>query len=309
MPGHIYLRVGRYRDATAANQNAINADEAYFAGDAVAGNMMYQIGYYPHNIHFMVASLSLEGRRADALAAAESVRAKLHADMFRDPGMGGMVQHYALTPLFTMVRFGLWDLVLKEPAPAESLRYMRAIWHAARGLACIAQGRLPEADKERAALAGIKDDPSLKTLPVSSVNFASSIVSIAHEVLMGELSTSRRRAGDAARHFQTAVALEDALTYMEPPDWPIPVRQLQGAALVELGRAREAEAAFRADMEKFPDNGWSLSGLQASLERQGRTKEAAAVKARLSEVWASADTPIVAARPRRESAVPNASRR
>ena len=77
--------------------------------------------------------------------------------------------------------------------------------------------------------------------------------------------------------------LEDGLTYMEPPDWPIPVRQLQGAALLAVGRARDAERAFREDLVKFPDNGWALSGLLASLERQGRTSDAAAVSTRLAE--------------------------
>ena len=38
--------------------------------------------------------------------AAEEVRAKMHADMLRDPGMGGMVQHMHLTPLFAKLRFG-----------------------------------------------------------------------------------------------------------------------------------------------------------------------------------------------------------
>jgi hypothetical protein len=76
---------------------------------------------------------------------------------------------------------------------------------------------------------------------------------------------------------------------MEPPDWPIPVRQLQGAALLDLGRFREAEAAFRGDMQKFPDNGWSLSGLLEALQRQRRTQDAAAVKARLTSAWATAD--------------------
>ncbi len=51
-------------------------------------------------------------------------------------------------------------------------------------------------------------------------------------------------------------------------------------------------------MKKFPENGWSLSGLQASLERQGPTAEADTVKARLSEVWKLADTEVTAARPK-----------
>ena len=141
MPSHIYLRTGRYNDASVSNQDAIKADEAYFKGDAVAGNMAYQVGYYPHNIHFFVAAASMEGRQADALKAAEDVRAKVHAEMLRDPGMGGMVQHMHLTPLYTKVRFGMWDAVLAEPAPPADLPFMTAMWHASRGLAHAAQGQ------------------------------------------------------------------------------------------------------------------------------------------------------------------------
>ena len=79
---------------------------------------------------------------------------------------------------------------------------------------------------------------------------------------------------------------------MEPPDWPIPVRQLQGAALLALGRPADAERAFTDDMKKFPENGWSLSGLHDSLVRQGRTAEAAAVAARLKQAWGRADVAL-----------------
>jgi len=117
-------------------------------------------------------------------------------------------------------------------------------------------------------------------------------------VLSGEIETRKHRADEAARHFTQAAALEDDLTYMEPPDWPIPVRQLQGAALLELGRAKEAEDAFRGDMKKFPDNGWSLSGLQASLERQGRAADAGVVKTRLEQQWRMSDIQVAGGRPR-----------
>jgi tetratricopeptide (TPR) repeat protein len=269
--------------------------------------MTYQVGYYPHNIHFFVASASMEGRQADALKAAEEVRGKMHADMLRDPGMGGMVQHMSLTPLYTKVRFGMWDEVLADPAPPDNLPFMAAMWHTARGLAYAAKGQVKEAETERAAVAAVKDDPALKTTGVSSVNFASSIAAIAHEVLSGEIEARKRRADQAAQHFARAVALEDDLIYMEPPDWPIPVRQLQGAALLELGRAKEAEEAFRGDMKKFPDNGWSLSGLQASLEQQGRTADAAAVKARLEQQWRIADVQVTAGRPRDAARAPSRS--
>jgi tetratricopeptide (TPR) repeat protein len=296
MPAHVYLRVGRFNDASVANEDALKADEAYFAGDRVAGNMMYEVGYYPHNTHFFVTTASMEGRSGSALQAAEEVRKKMHMDMLRDPGMGGMVQHMHLSPLFTKTRFARWDAVLAEPAPASDLPYMRAVAHALRGLALAADGRLDEAEQERRAVLALKDDASLKTMYVSSVNTAATVAAIAYEVLSGELRARQRRAGDAAKHFAAAVALEDSLIYMEPPDWPIPVRQLQGAALLALGRAKEAESAFRADLIKFPNNGWSLSGLHASLEQQRRTPEAATIKTQLDQAWQRADVKLAAGR-------------
>jgi tetratricopeptide (TPR) repeat protein len=299
MPAHIYLRVGRYRDATAANERAQKVDEAYFAGDAVEGNATYEMGYVPHNPHFAATSAALEGRRARAMELAEATRALAHPEMWRDPAMGGMLQHFALTPLYMRVRFHRWDEVLAESTPAADLPFTRAIWHMARGLAYADAGQLAEARKELAALAPIRQDSALAQLYVSSVNTAASIVAIAHEVLQGDIAVRERRASQAAAHFAQAVALEDSLTYMEPPDWPIPVRQLQGVALLASGRASEAEAAFRADLRKFPENGWSLSGLQASLEQQGKSAEALAVKARFDAAWRSADTPVEGGRPRR----------
>jgi tetratricopeptide (TPR) repeat protein len=263
MPAHIYLRTGRFADASKANVEAQRADAAYLAGDRATGNMMYEIGYVTHNLHFFVFSSSLEQRKDDALRVAEELKGKLHPDMLRDPAMGGMIQHMTLTPLFAKVRFSMWDEVLAEPAPAEDLPYMRAIWHAARTMANAAKGQFEEAEKDRAALAKLKDDASLKTLYVSGVNVGAAVAAIAHEVASGELRTAQKRAAEAAKHFATAVSLEDGLTYMEPPDWPIPVRQLQGAAMARLGRAKEAETAFRGDLVKFPNNAWSTSGLRA----------------------------------------------
>jgi tetratricopeptide (TPR) repeat protein len=298
MPAHIHLRTGRYNDASTANENAIKADAAYQSSNRASGNMMYDIGYVPHNPHFFVTSASLEGRRADALRAADEVRGKMHADMLRDPSMGGMVQHMMLTPLFTRLRFAMWDEVLAEPAPPQDLPYMHAIWNAARSIAYSAIGRFDEAEKALAAAMAAKGNASLKSMYVSSVNVGSAVADIAYEVAAGELRARQNRAGEARKHFATAVALEDTLTYMEPPDWPIPVRQLQGAALLALGRAAEAEAAFQGDLKKFPKNGWSLSGLHASRVKQGRERDDAtiALQTELQQAWRKADVKLEAGR-------------
>lgn len=298
MPGHIYLRTGRYNDASTANENAVKADAAYQAGNRASGNMTYDIGYVPHNPHFFVVSASLEGRRSDALRAAEEVKTRMHTDMLRDPAMGGMVQHFMLTPLFTKLRFAMWDEVLAEPAPPQDIPYMQAVWLAARSIAYSATGRFDEAEKALAGVMAAKGNASLKTMYISSVNVGASVADIAYEVAAGELRARQNRTAEARKHFAAAVALEDKLTYMEPPDWPIPVRQLQGAALLALGRTAEAEAAFQGDLKKFPKNGWSLSGLHASRLKQGREGDEAtrALQTELQQAWRRADVKVDAGR-------------
>jgi hypothetical protein len=304
MPAHIYLRTGRYRDASAANQDAAKVDESYFKGDRAPDNMTYDIGYYTHNIHFFVASAAMEGRRAEALKAAEELRAKVHAEMLRDPSMGGMVQHFHLTPMFVMLRFGMWNEILAADGPPADLPYMRAMWYAVRGMALAARREVTGAERERAAVAELRDLPDLKTMSISGVNTADRILAIADDLLQADIARARGLLKETGDFLSSAVAGEDRLTYMEPPDWPIPVRQLQGAALLELGRAGEAEAAFAADLKKFPENGWSLSGLQASLERQGKKAGAEAVRARLDRAWSGADTLLAGARPRPAAVIP-----
>ncbi|MCW5966713.1 MAG: hypothetical protein KIT83_21925, partial [Bryobacterales bacterium] len=71
MPSHIYIRVGRYSDATEANKRAILADEDYISQCRAQG--IYPAAYYPHNVHFLTASLAMEGRSAEMVEAAGKV--------------------------------------------------------------------------------------------------------------------------------------------------------------------------------------------------------------------------------------------
>jgi Flp pilus assembly protein TadD len=88
-----------------------------------------------------------------------------------------------------------------------------------------------------------------------------------------------------------AVRREDALLYGEPPEWTVPARQDLGAVLLMANRPAEAEQAFREDLAKFPENGWSLHGLATALRAQGRSADADAVEADFRRVWETADVP------------------
>jgi hypothetical protein len=99
------------------------------------------------------------------------------------------------------------------------------------------------------------------------------------------LFSSRNRAAATFRCPGECSAREDALTYVEPSDWYVPPRHNLGAALLTLGRAPNAEAVDRKDLEFYPANGWSLAGLAQSLRAQGKTAEAEQVRWQLAQVW------------------------
>ncbi len=82
--------------------------------------------------------------------------------------------------------------------------------------------------------------------------------------------------------------VEDENNYTEPPDWGQPMRHYLGAALLEAGRAKDAEAVYRRDLRWNQNNGWSLFGLMQSLDQQGRHDQASAVRKEFEAAWKNA---------------------
>jgi tetratricopeptide (TPR) repeat protein len=199
-------------------------------------------------------------------------------------------------PLFALARFGRWDEILQEPQPVEENQYTTGIWHWARGLAYVRQGDLDKAEAEYEALAEIAQDPAMAELILWSFSPASSMLEIASHVLAGELAGARGETDKMITELEAAVDVQDGLGYMEPPAWFYPVRHNLGAALLEAGRAEEAEAVYREDLKQYPNNGWSLFGLAESLRAQGKTAEAAEVQQQFELAWQYADVTLNASR-------------
>ena len=120
------------------------------------------------------------------------------------------------------------------------------------------------------------------------------MLAIASDVLAAELALAKGNLPSALQHFNRAVAGEDALRYDEPPDWGYPVRHQLGAALLSAGRPKEAEAVYRADLQRHPHNGWALYGLAQSFEAQGKTQAAAAARRDFDDAWKQADVQLQA---------------
>ena len=292
MPSHIYFRVGRYADASKANSQASAVDEEYIAQCRTQG--IYPLAYYPHNLHFLYSAASFEGNSELTILAAEKVAAAIPHHVLKD---FPMLQGFLAIPELALARFGRWEQILKRPAPAHDTLFLKGIRHYVRGTALAATGRLDEASRELESLKGILADKTLDAMPASfSNNTARAILSIAPEVLSGEILARQSKFPEAIAHLETATRLEDALVYIEPPDWYLPTRQVLGAVLLQAGRVSEAEAVYWEDLRRYPHNGWSLFGLAESLRRQEKSEEAKMAEQRFQKAWAQADVKLTASR-------------
>lgn len=290
MPAHIYWRVGRYDDAATANILAAKVDEDYIAQCNAQG--FYPALYYPHNIHFLWAAASMSGQSAVALDAAEKLSENVRIEQIRE---FPTIEFFKTVPMLAHVQFGLWDEILAMEAPPAELDYSNAIWHYARGVALARQGKADLAALEEAELAKVKDTVQIQFMDTNDYP-ASTLLNIADALLLGEIAVAAGESDEAIAQFETAVSLQDALPYTEPPFWYYPTRQSLGEALMVAGRAADAEAVYRRDLEEYPHNGWSMAGLAKALEAQGKTEEAMKVRHHFEEAWARADVSLTGSR-------------
>jgi len=289
MPAHIYERTGRYADGVRANEKGIVADEKFIATRGSDG--IYPLMYYNHNIHFLWAGLSDIGKSREAVARARQVAGRVTPDMV---AMMPMVEFIPPTTYYAHARFGQWDSLLALPKPPEVMRYTNGMWHYARGLALAARGRFDEAAVARDSVDDIAD--AIPEDLVVGLNTARPILRVAAALLAGDIDYRAKKYDDAIRHYEDAVKKADALKYDEPPAWYQPPRLFLGKALLDAGRAADAEKVYRADLVLHPNLGWSLYGLVQALEAQGKTREAGIARAEFEKAWASADVKLTSSR-------------
>ena len=285
MPSHIDVRRGRWEEAERANEKAIAADEAY---RRVRPNQGFYRIYMLHNRHMLAFAAVMRGESGRAIRAIDEMIAAVPPDWARQNAT--LADGALAMPLELRMRFGRWEEVLAAPEPDAIFPTARAFRHAVRGSALAATGKVAEARTELGAFLEAK-----KRVPDSAVivvNKAVDVLGVAEHLLTGEILYREGKPDEAFAALREAVRREDALRYAEPPDWIIPVRHALGAALMQSGRYGEAERVYRDDLERHPENGWSLFGLARSLELQGKADEAERVRARFEKAWSGADVKL-----------------
>jgi tetratricopeptide (TPR) repeat protein len=280
MPSHIYYRVGRYLDALGDNKTAVVVDEKYLAATA-APMGVYRLGYYPHNVHFVMASAQMSGDGPTVIAAAEKLRGLIPDEVARGIAM---VQPVKAAPYFAHAQFSTPETILALGDPGDAFPYVRGIWHYARGVAYVARRDLAAAKAEADAIDALARTGDFSLLKAGGVP-AQEVLELARAVIAGRIAQAQEDLKLAAEQFEKAAALQDALPYMEPPYWYYPVRQSLAAVLLQAGQLAEAEEQFQRALKRAPANGWSYYGLAQLYRARGDNAAAAKAEADLAKTW------------------------
>ncbi len=283
MPSHIYARIGRYAEAAQVNEKALAADAAL---DEVQKAQGFSISkdWRGHNTHFLWYAALMQGRSETALAAARTLAERAKG---RDHAFPELMRSL---PLLTLLRLERWDALLTEPMPGGERGMAQALGAQAQGAAQARLGRIAEAKqnlvnaeaavmKVHAAHAGDDEfDIALRDM-----------ASGAAARLRAEIALAEKRGDDALAEQARAVAAAKRADDAEPPMLAAGATLALADMQLALGRAADAEATYRSELEARPDSGWALQGLARALAAQGKSAEAVSMRERVERAWAQAD--------------------
>jgi tetratricopeptide (TPR) repeat protein len=284
MPSHIFIRLGDHQSSATVNETASEVDRKYIERSGAKG--VYPLMYYSHNLHFVSFARMMQGKYDDALDYARRLRRNVHGAIDEMP----MIAPYGAFEWLVLARFAKWDELLAQPQPKEKNGFVNAMYRYSRGLAFAGLGKVREAKAERAEMEEIAC--KIPEQEMLMINKASSVVAIGLADLDARIARAQNDATAEIAHWRRAVDLEGKLGYMEPPEWHYPVREALGGALLRQGKAAEAEAVFRKDLEVNPRNGRSLFGLVEALRVQKKSVSTDWVKKEFSEAWKYSSTSL-----------------
>ena len=280
MPSHTYYRIGRFKTSLDHNIQAVNVDAAYLEG--ANASVLYEFGYYTHNIHFAMTSAQMAGDGETALVMAKRLDAKLPIEM---AAAAPFVQPIKAAPYYAMVQYGDPADILMLEKPDATFPFLQGAWHYARGEALAAQGNMTGAQAEAEAISKIVSEADLSALidggvPALDILNIARLTVIAREAqLSGDLAT-------AIEAMEEAVAIQNDIAYTEPPYWYYPAKQTLAALLLQQGEAERAEQLFLEALTESPNNAMVLFGLAQTYKAQGDKSGAKYAKALFSDAWA-----------------------
>ena len=288
MPAHIYYRIGLYKESLEINKRAMAVDEQYFKTSP--SDPMYKSAYYPHNIHFVLVSAQMGGDGPTALDAAAKLDASLPDAVI---AQFALLEPIKAAPYLAHAIFSAPEAILALKAPPKEQVVVSALAHYARALGFAAKKDAAGARREIDAIAAIEQKADFKPYTDWAVP-GKEIVQTARLVATARLADAQGDLAGAAKAYEEAVAIEDALAYMEPPYWYYPIRQSLGSVYLRQGKLDAAEKALRDSLVRVRGNGWALAGLAEVYKRKGDAKAEKSARQAYARAWLGGAAPDIA---------------
>ena len=287
MPSHLWYRMGAWGESLEANRAAVVADRAMLARGGAS--LVYAQGYYPHTLHFVLASALMGGDGATAVAAARDLAGIVSARAAQEVAWTQPIQ---AAPYVAHARFSAPAEILALPEPAEAAPFLVAHWRYARGVALARLGRVAEARAEAERIRILAETEEIAMLGEAGVP-GNQTLGIAAELVEAHADQASGDHAGAAVRFGRAAGMQEATPYMEPPFWFDPIRPAEGAALLAAGLTGEAMRVFRAALARLPQDGWSAAGLLLAAQRSGDAMLEQEMRGRLARSWFGGDLPAL----------------
>lgn len=328
MPGHIFYRVGDYKDADHWFAASTETDERYMREQHVAPDDDWN---YVHNMMYGIANLMEQGRLADANALSDRLagaRGELAATLYTRTARDQMARLNNRLPV--ALRVGDWNGVVTmlsqepvgDPEKTKNLRFLAAeLKDFATGMQALASGDAAAADAASAMLdAGLwrqklgqdaqlamgkmndaaaasstakKDEPPMEPImPDAEPSGLMSWLSVASLELRAGVTAKRGKLEEAKKLYAEADQVEKDLGYREPPMYVRPVGENEGAMLMAAKDWAGAKAAYEAALAERPKSGFGLYGLAQVKEMSGDRAGARVAYAAFLRAWPSADSSL-----------------
>jgi hypothetical protein len=296
MPSHIFVQLGMWPEARAANESAWASSLAWAArktpprGDRDT-----------HSLSWLGFIQLQEGRKAEAEATLAALRQTAEVT----PTIDVRVFYCAQLAGSWLVETGDWTRAgalfdgLVPPAAAPAVPAPKAaaepsyLFNAAAarayflGMAAVSAGDRAGAERSLRAL----EDMTART---EATDIESMKVAVVHRQQLAAAIEAAKPSG-AAPGLDRALALLEAAAALENqipisgPVFGIPTREFQGEILLSARRFAAARAAFAAALERYPNRPRALLGLARAARQAGDRDGARDACRRLAAIWSHAD--------------------
>jgi tetratricopeptide (TPR) repeat protein len=229
MPSHIFTRLGQWDQSIETNQRSARAES-----DSNAA---------VHPMDYMVYAYLQQGRIGEAKRVLD--RAVENPDRFYGGALG---YNFAAMPARFVLEREAWSEAASLKLPVGAAPWVRSITHFARAIGTARSGNVTQAKVELDSLQSL-----VRAVERANDTYWFTIVEAQRMAASAWIMLANRDTAGALRTAAAAADLEETVEKHPVTPGPIlPARELEGDMLLQLGRAREALAAYEKTLVREP---------------------------------------------------------